>query len=540
MGTGPKTRSGARRLWGCFVLLAWLASVLACSQESYVSLTELTAAAGGAPETMFVPPTLVPSQIPPANTPAADTPPAATPQPLPPEPISVPATVSAAQTLTPVNATAQPLVYYVQAGDTLPALALRFDVNPDEITSQEEIPADHFMKPGQMLMIPDRANASAPPDILLPDSEVTYSPSTVDFDISAFVDSAGGFLAAHEEYIGTRWRSGAEIVGLVASAYSINPRLLLAVIEYRSHWVYGDPQMEVDLVYPLGWEEPRRKGLYGQLVWVSQQLSVGYYGWRRGSLTWLDFLDGGSVRLAPELNAGSVALQNMFAQLYDTAGWYDTFYGPQSFLLLHESMFGNPWMRAQDVEPLFPTNLTQLPLELPFQPGHTWNFTGGPHSVWGADSAMAALDFAPIGVRGCNDSAEWVVAAAPGLVVRSENALVIVDMDGDGYEQTGWSMLYLHVAADERVPVGTLLDLNSRIGHPSCEGGVSTGTHVHIARKYNGEWMLADGPVPFVLSGWEAHGGSDPYKGALSKNDQVVLANQFSSFETTITRPSNP
>ena len=45
-----------------------------------------------------------------------------------------------------------------------------------------------------------------------------------------------------------------------------------------------------------------------------------------------------------------------------------------------------------------------------------------------------------------------------------------------------------------------LVETDDRIGHASCEGGVSTGTHLHFARKYNGEWVLADGPLPFVLS----------------------------------------
>jgi hypothetical protein len=30
-----------------------------------------------------------------------------------------------------------------------------------------------------------------------------------------------------------------------------------------------------------------------------------------------------------------------------------------------------------------------------------------------------------------------------------------------------------------------------RIGHPSCEGGAANATHVHIARRYNGEWIPA-------------------------------------------------
>jgi LasA protease len=129
-----------------------------------------------------------------------------------------------------------------------------------------------------------------------------------------------------------------------------------------------------------------------------------------------------------------------------------------------------------------------------------------------------------------------VTASAPGLVVRSGNGIVVIDLDGDGYEQTGWALLYLHVSSKDRVATGTLVEEGDPLGHPSCEGGMATGTHVHIARKYNGEWILADGPVPFVLSGWRAHAGSEPYKGTLTKGDQIVTACQCGSFETRITR----
>jgi hypothetical protein len=37
---------------------------------------------------------------------------------------------------------------------------------------------------------------------------------------------------------------------------------------------------------------------------------------------------------------------------------------------------------------------------------------------------------------------------------------------------------------------------DDRVGHPSCEGGSSSGIHIHIARKFNGEWVLADGGLP--------------------------------------------
>ena len=62
----------------------------------------------------------------------------------------------------------------------------------------------------------------------------------------------------------------------------------------------------------------------------------------------------------------------------------------------------------------------------------------------------------------------------------------------------------MHVA-ERTVYLGTWVENNTPLGHPSCEGGQATGTHVHIARKYNGEWLAADGPLPMVLSGWIAH-----------------------------------
>jgi hypothetical protein len=88
---------------------------------------------------------------------------------------------------------------------------------------------------------------------------------------------------------------------------------------------------------------------------------------------------------------------------------------------------------------------------------------------------------------------------APGLIVRSGNGIVVIDLDGDGYEQTGWAVLYLHIATKDRIALGSWVETGDMIGHPSCEGGVTTGTHVHIARRYNGEWIPADQTLPFVL-----------------------------------------
>ena len=87
--------------------------------------------------------------------------------------------------------------------------------------------------------------------------------------------------------------------------------------------------------------------------------------------------------------------------------------------------------------------------------------------------------------------------------------------------------------------MGAYLHAGDRIGHPSCEGGPATGTHLHIARKYNGEWIAAAGALPFVLDGWTAQSGQKKYEGKLVKDNLVVIAHWYASFETHISRPES-
>ena len=109
------------------------------------------------------------------------------------------------------------------------------------------------------------------------------------------------------------------------------------------------------------------------------------------------------------------------------------------------------------------------------------------------------------------------------------------DLDGDGKEQTGWDLLYLHIATEGRDPVGQKLKRGDPIGFPSCEGGEATGTHVHIARQYNGEWMPADSVIPFNLEGWIAHNGDAAYYGYLTRGTQIVTACTCSDAASHIT-----
>jgi LasA protease len=183
-----------------------------------------------------------------------------------------------------------------------------------------------------------------------------------------------------------------------------------------------------------------------------------------------------------------------------------------------------------DDTPHIPGSLQQPEMSLPFRSGTTWAFTGGPHTGWGTAKPRAALDFAPPSVvGGCTPTDEYATAVAPGMVVRSEPATVVLDLEGDGLENTGWVVFYFHVATEGRVALGTVLQTGDPIGHPSCEGGRSTGTHIHIARKYNGEWIPASGVLAFNLDGWVAYKGPNPYEGTMRRDSRTIIASESSS-----------
>jgi LasA protease len=503
-------------------------SILACARADVPA--QVAIGSGGLPSVTPLPTTSPPLA---SITPALDEVLNPTDTPFAPEPV-----VSPTFPPTPTQqATDQSenLLYEAQPGDTLRAVAMRFGVVPTDIASPDPLPDEHLLiNPGQLLIIPRRLEFIGPDLQLIPDSELIFSPHATDFDVSAFAASQGGYLNRYQEYVGSRWHSGPEVVALVARDNSVNPRLLLALLEHQSGWVTDPTVPSKDVfTYPMGFEEDQSPGLYRQLTRLADELGNGYYGWRSGTLTHLTFLDGTLVHLAPDLNAGTVALQYYFAQRHTHTEW-QSLVGTQGFITMYTDFFGDPWAYQY---PLYEPGVEQPSLILPFLRGQIWAFTGGPHGAWEQESAWAALDFAPASTEsGCVVSDAWVVAAAPGVIVRSEQGVVVLDLDGDGREQSGWALLYLHVAERGRVEVGALVDEGDLIGHPSCEGGVATGTHIHLARKYNGEWILADGPLSFVMSDWVPLAGSKPYLGALVKDDQTVLACPCASQESLIKR----
>lgn len=432
------------------------------------------------------------------------------------------------------------VVYVSQSGDYLPAVAAHFGVWPAEIKSDEPHPMEGLITPGQLLLVPDVLGETTSDELLLPDGGVVYSPSAVEFDLQDFVMQAGGKLSTYNELMSRGTTPAWEIVYQLALENSVNPRILLALLEFQGQWVYPAEQNQDQKYYPMGYIHSDYKGIYRQTGWAIQQLQRGYYEWRAGTLVELSFTDDNVVRISPHLNAGTVALMYTLAQVMDYPTWQAAWYGQDSFIKTHTAMFRDAWAREQEFGPIFPAGTEQPELNLPFPIGETWNYTCAPHSAWGkyGEGPLAALDFAPpLDRAGCGVSSHWATAAASGLVVRTGNGVVVLDLDGDGLEQTGWVLVYMHISPISSVQLGDWVEVDGRIGYPSCVGGSSTGIHQHIARKFNGEWVLAEGGLPFVLSGYRAYKSEKFCQGTLVKGDDYVYAYAWGNYLTKISRP---
>ena len=246
-------------------------------------------------------------------------------------------------------------------------------------------------------------------------------------------------------------------------------------------------------------------------------------------------IDDAALRIHEDLNPGTASVQYMLAQFNTSQNWQREI-GQSGLYATYLSLFGDPF--ADAVQTLTPPGLEQPYLVLPFPSGQEWFFTGGPHGGWGSGSAWAAVDFAPPDdpetmTSSCYVSSNFVTAVAPGVIARTTEGVAVLDLDGDGDEATGWSILYLHVDEQDRVRAGDIVQAGDRIGRPSCDGGFTNGTHLHIARRYNGEWLPtdctacpADNRVPnFVMSGWTFFGYTrQEYQGYMLNGDQERMA----------------
>lgn len=499
----PKTTTIALWLVGTVLLLT-----VSCFSENSPTVQPQSA-----------PPTRIPTnaQLSGKSTPSpeVDTSPSTSPST---EPLTPTATVGPMAIPTPSQSPYA--LHKVQAGHTLGWIAANYDTSMDALITLNKLSGpDAIIQIGQQLRVPLAADIpQAPTDVVWPDSEVVYSPAYVDFDVATFLTEQGGYLANYSEPVDGAELSGAQVIERVAERFSIGPRVLLTILEHYGGWVTNPTPTETALQSPAGRRNPHSR-LYLMLGWTARKINAGYYGYKRDGF-WIYRLADYNLALTSQgLNAGTVGMQNILAVHSDLETWEQAI-TDDGLMATYRQLFGD----AADYELegfVIPSNLTQPPLSLPWQEGQGFYFTAGPHIAYIAGSGWAAIDFGPPDVLGsCYYSNEPNTAVADGTILVARRGEIQLDIDGDGNIQTGWVILYLHMALDVDTPVqvGQHVEQGDTIGYASCEGGEANASHLHIARRYNGEWMDAGGPVPFELSGWVVQPSFTPYDGVMKKD----------------------
>lgn len=443
---------------------------------------------------------------------------------------------------------AQPAAHTVKPGETLTRIAERYDVSISALLNANDLPNPDFLEVGQVINLPQAPVAYTPSFRIVPDSRLVRSIGASGFDTEGFLRSQPGVL--HRMRLMTPMRladgrqrddqlTGSQVVERVSREYSVDARLLLAFLEHFAQLVTSPDVDEETQLYPILAPAPSsgilRGGLYNQLSWLADQLNKGYYGWKYRGKTILESADGSRRYYHPDLNAGTIAVQFAMAQVGSPEEW-EANNGENGLYATYRRLFGDPAANAHETAP---ANLRQPRLTLPFPRGDAWRFTGGFHGGWGNGSAWAAVDFAPPdkNTGWCYTSAFPITAVARGVIARMGDGVIVLDLDEDGDEGSGWTILYLHVSPHDALRESQVVDAGNILGYTSCAGGFSTATHLHIARRYNGEWLPADcnrcpagADVPaFVMSDWKVVGlGSQLYQGFLvnTQDNRSVIAEQ--------------
>lgn len=440
--------------------------------------------------------------------------------------------------------------YVVVWGDTLSRIAAIHGLSIETLMATNNLQNPDLLKVGQIIKLPSPPETNGPSFHILPDTRLVRSYDAQSFDVQGYVHRQPGILRKMSGAVVSRQANGStvnialsasETVQRVSLDFSVDPRVLLAFLEYRAGLLSNLDVEGEQLRYPLFSPKASggidRPGLYAQLIWLADQLNYGYYGKKYRGDAIVDFVDGSRLLYHHDLNAGTAAIQHVFARMTSGESWaHDV--GDGGFHLVYRALFGEPFA---DYEQEDASALRQPKLSLPFRPGEVWRFTGGYHGGWGNGSAWASVDFAPPKEAGpvpyCYTSSFPVTAVARGVIARLSEGAVILDLDLDGNEGSGWTILYLHTSHAESLEKGQIVEAGEVLGYPSCEGGYSTATHLHIARRYNGEWIPADCAncpssltiPPFTMSDWQVVGlRNQPYQGFMlnSADNRSVIAEQ--------------
>ncbi len=330
--------------------------------------------------------------------------------------------------------------------------------------------------------------------VLFDPQRFSYEPDFYEPQIQAFLDAQPGPLKATRFQIGNRSHSFAEVLVNLGNLYSLNPKIVLALIEQQSQLLSTAHPTPEQMSWALGFqgESGARQGLFAQLRWATITLRHGvrdYATLSPGALPDLVFADDTRQPPAPGLSLTQYALMRVLAPTTTPDELDATL---NLFLKTYMRLFEDPRLPPTDWPPLAEPFLTS-PMEkqarvtsffdhdLPFlqQNGSLVSFWGQRETALSYDG-HTGWDY---GMR----PPDVVLSAAEGTVVfagHSEDGCltpaggVIID-HANGYRTLYWHLSSILVETNQVIERGMPIGVAGATG---C----AFGPHLHFQVQYLG------------------------------------------------------
>ncbi|KAF7766093.1 LasA protease [Pseudoalteromonas undina] len=268
---------------------------------------------------------------------------------------------------------------------------------------------------------------------------------------------------------------------------SINPKVILALIEQQSG-LLSNPNADIE--NPLAGITDKR-GFDAQVKDVVMKLSQRFYAYKQWQESQDKLKKRNQATQTTSSTAATAALVSLFADSDRLAS--NSKNNQQTlteFLATFDRVFpSNTSQLQRSLNSVDQNNEKQLlaasfEMNLPWPSGY-W-YSGGAHSNTGSGYPYSSLDFNN-GSGGWGANTPFVQAAHGGTVTRFSSCNIRVT-HASGYSTNYYHMSNLQYSSGDYVQPGAWLGrYANNYNQALCEGGQSSGPHVHFTLLYNGQ-----------------------------------------------------
>lgn len=350
----------------------------------------------------------------------------------------------------------------------------------------------------------------APPDAaaFFDDRRFTYEPGFYSPQIQAFLETQPGPLKGMSFMVGDRRHSFAEVIVGRTSYSSINPKVILALLESQSRLLSTAKPSSDQIGWAIGFqgESGRWRGLTAQMRWAVRQMvesKVDYPQYLP-----LTYADGSSAPPPPGMSMSAYAIARALAPTTSAARLPALM---QRFLETYTQLFGDPRIAPEGwpapAAPFLARPTEQvMPVTSFFDHDAPALIKNGTLvTYWGRDEQDIA--FAYDGHDGWDYAAappDLALAAGDGDVVFAGNAddncatrAVIID-HRNGYRTLYWHLDRVDVEIGQQITRGQPVGM---IGSSGC----ANGPHLHFGVQFLGRNTDPYGWCGATPDPWQSH-----------------------------------